>query len=169
MPKAKPTGMSPTAGRPSLLTDEALKDICEALEDGCTYDAAATQGGITYRTFNNWRKRGIAELERREAGGKATDRTGKAEQIYFDFFHDTKKAESDGQRKHLKNIKQAGETQWQASAWIMERRYPADFARRTYARIEGLDALVEQAEKRGISVQELIAAMNEALADDDNS
>ena len=43
-------------GAPSKYTPEVVARIVEALEKGATYKLAAQYGGITFETFNQWRK-----------------------------------------------------------------------------------------------------------------
>jgi hypothetical protein len=42
--------------RPSKLTNETEKAICDAIRDGATYAAASEAAGIAYATFNEWMK-----------------------------------------------------------------------------------------------------------------
>ena len=44
--------------RPSKLTNDTQKLICEAIEDGATYKDAAAIAGVDYSTFNLWMKTG---------------------------------------------------------------------------------------------------------------
>lgn len=102
-------------GRPTKLTPESQKRICDALRIGSTYELAAQYGGVDYRTFLNWMQRG----ETASSG------------IYFQFFQEVKKAEADGAMKWLALIDKAAveDGQWQAAAWKLERRYPRDYGR----------------------------------------
>ena len=45
------------------------------------------------------------------------------------FAEQVKKAESAGKIKHLQKIEKSGA--WQASAWFLERKYPAEYRQRT--------------------------------------
>jgi len=55
---------------------------------------------------------------------------------------------------------------WHASAWILERSDPENWARRSYAKIEGLDELQKLADRHGITLSQIIAAMIDELSDD---
>jgi len=96
-------------GRPSKATIDRLQLVVEGIEKGLPYDTACAIAGICYQTFRNWIKQG----EQEESG------------IFFDFLESVKKAEANSEQNHIDNITQAGgEGMWQASAWMLERRYP---------------------------------------------
>lgn len=93
-------------GRPSKYTPEVAERICQAIELGATYELAAQYGGITYDTFNTWRKNKREFLEAINA------------------------AEGKGATKWLAKIEQAAsDGAWQAAAWKLERRYPHSYGR----------------------------------------
>jgi hypothetical protein len=45
-------------GRPTDLTPEVQKTICEAIEDGCYVETAVSLAGISRPTFYVWLKKG---------------------------------------------------------------------------------------------------------------
>ena len=95
-------------GRPTKLTAETQRRIVEAIQLGCTYNIAASYGGINEGTFYGWMNRG------REA------KTG----IYKEFFQAVKQAESMNAVRNLAAIAQsAKDGNWTAAAWILERRH----------------------------------------------
>lgn len=96
---------------------------------GATFELAAKYAGITYASFNNYRKRGEAELERRKGGAKSGTAQWRKEQPFVEFFLATQKAEADAAVKWLAKIEQAAATHWQAAAWKLERRYPNQYGR----------------------------------------
>lgn len=101
-------------GRPTKLTPDMQKRICEAIRLGMTRERAAWFCGIHRITFLRWIAR----------GDKAT--SGK----YFEFCEALKKAETEGIAVNLKNIHNAAQSgAWQASAWILERRHPEEYGR----------------------------------------
>ena len=101
-------------GRPTKLTPETHKRIVQAIQLGATYELAASYGGVTYETFNNWMKRG-------ETATKGE---------YFQFFNDIKEAEGKGAVGWLAKIEaSANDGNWQAAAWKLERRYPEHYGR----------------------------------------
>lgn len=114
--------------RPTKLTPDVQARIEQALRIGSTYELAAQYGGIGYDCFNEYRKRGKAELDRVQENPKASIR---AEELPFvQFYEATQKAESEGAMGWLAKIeKAANDGNWQAAAWKLERRYPKDYGR----------------------------------------
>jgi transposase len=81
--------------------------ICAAVATGCTYRQAALVAGISYETFNEWRKT-------------------KAQ-----FSDALEKAEAQGVLSRLMRIQNAArEGAWQADAWWLERRQPEQWGKR---------------------------------------
>jgi hypothetical protein len=95
------------AGRPTKRTPEREQRLLDALRAGNTIQHACRYADISDETYANWQKRSLEFLER------------------------VKKAEADAIVRHVANIaKAATDGQWTASAWWLERRYPADYGRR---------------------------------------
>ena len=71
--------------RPSKITPEAQAEIVKAVRLGASYELAASCGGVTYETMNNWRKRGEQEEERRrnEKFWKAEEGTSETPFLLF--------------------------------------------------------------------------------------
>ena len=117
-------------GRPSKLTPGTTARILEAVELGATWERAADAAGVGASTLRDWRQRG-------EAG----------EVPFVAFLAAVKKAEGAGVERALRSIRKAAEGgAWQASAWLLERRYPADYGRRSEvavsARVAESDAAI---------------------------
>lgn len=117
-------------GRPTALTEDTIGRIVTALSQGATYLLAAKYGGVSYNTFNEWCKRGAAELDRREGNVKEGTRQWESEQIFVEFYEATQKAEAQAAVGWLAKIeKAASDGAWQAAAWKLERRYPDRYGR----------------------------------------
>lgn len=88
-------------------TQQVIASITEAITLGATYRRACAAAGISEETFNVWRREKPAFSEAIE------------------------KAEYEFTRKHLDVIRLAAtrDGTWQASAWMLERRYPADYGK----------------------------------------
>lgn len=84
-----------------------INRIKEALELGLTQKEAANIANITQETFYTWMR------EKPE------------------FSELVKSALDNGKAEHLLNIKRAGQTQWQASAWWLERKFPQEWGKRS--------------------------------------
>ena len=112
------------SGRPTKATPETLKIIIDAVSEGLTYETSAALAGITYQTLHDWKKKG-----------------GQGDPVFVDFAEKLMVAEAEGEYTLLANIRRAGESQWQASAWILERRYPQRYGRvdRLKAELTGKD------------------------------
>ena len=93
-------------GLPTKRTPENLQKIVQAIKLGATYELAANYAGMSYETFNEWRK---ADVEVSEA---------------------IKQAEGQAAVLLLSKIEQAAtDGNWQAAAWKLERRYPKMYGR----------------------------------------
>lgn len=115
--------------RPSKLTADVQDRIVEALKLGATFELAAQYGGVSYHSFNLWRKRGAAELER-VANARKNASIRESERPYVEFYEATKKAEGEAAVAWLERIEQAArDGAWQAAAWKLERRYPQQYGR----------------------------------------
>jgi hypothetical protein len=87
-----------------------------AIRLGAPYSQACGYAGIAFQTFNEWRKENAAFSDR------------------------IQKAEGEAVAGWLEKIEAAAtEGAWQAAAWKLERRYPADFGRRDGLEVTGKD------------------------------
>lgn len=116
--------------RPTSLTPDTQARVVEAIKQGATYELAAKFAGISYDTFNNWRKRGRAELERlQNPNTKPRDKEAR----YVQFFEAVEKAEGDATVHWLAIIQKAAfGGNWQAAAWKLERRYYRAYGRQAH-------------------------------------
>lgn len=94
--------------RPAIKLDEGRrKRLMAALEAGATLRMSAAAAGVSEDTLARWRK-ADADLQA-----------------------DIETAEARGAVRALEVIQQAAAAgTWQAAAWMLERRYPADYGRR---------------------------------------
>ena len=87
---------------------------------GLTYALAANSAGVTYHAFNDWIKLG---------------RDSKSEK-YFEFYQHIKKFNTDAAKVLLERLNNAAAVgNCQVSMWILERRFPEEFGRRVYKKI----------------------------------
>jgi len=114
-------------GRKTKLNEEKIKELCAALPTALYVETAANMVGIPHRTLRHWLKRG------REARAKAErDHTPipKSEQIYASLAEEIRKAVASSQIHALRCVHEAATAgQWQAAAWLLERRFPNLFGR----------------------------------------
>lgn len=94
-------------GRPTKYTPENTLAILEAIRTGAPFTHACRYGGVSFETFNEWRKQ------------------------YPEFSEQVKEAEGEAVKGWLDHIETAAKNgSWQAAAWKLERRYPHEFGRR---------------------------------------
>lgn len=91
--------------RKTKYTPETVEKVAQAIRLGSTYILACHYAGISFETFNEWRK---AKPE----------------------FSDTiNAAEGKAAVAWLARIEDASKSQWQAAAWKLERRYPQEYGK----------------------------------------
>jgi transposase len=106
--------------RPCKLTPKIQKKVGDNVALGLTYSLAAEAAGITYKTFNEWLKKG-----RNSTSGE-----------YFKFSQHINKCNAEGAKKLLERLNDAADAgNCQVCMWILERRFPKDFARRQYRKM----------------------------------
>ena len=92
--------------RPTKYTSERAQTAVDAIKLGATYDLAAAAAGISYETFNEWRKR------------------------FSEFSEAINVAEGAAVVTWLTRIEAAAtDGVWQAAAWKLERRYPQHYGK----------------------------------------
>jgi len=85
-------------------SEAMVKEISKYLESGMNIEDTCVLAGISKETFFTWRK------------------------TKSDFSDSTKKAQAKNKANAVVRIQRAGEKQWQALAWWLERKYPEEFA-----------------------------------------
>ena len=127
------------AGQPTKLTPARHKAIVELVKGGLHPSAAVAHIGLDKKCWYNWRDKGM----------KA--KSGK----FFQFFYDVEKAKADAEKHLLDSVLRSGtgytlkkkkiikkpdgsqevtveeqdRRDWQAAAWILERRWPERYTR----------------------------------------
>ncbi len=111
------------ARRPLLLTDHVITELDRLIRAGVPKVEAVLLAGVTEGSFWRWMEVGEADHEH--------DRDTPQRRLWLTVRVATAAWKADT----LSLIRQAarGETagQWQAAAWLLERRYPGEFGRRT--------------------------------------
>jgi len=105
-------------GRRSRLTKRLTDDICGLVERGATEKIAYTALRVPHRTFYRWKAKGRDDAE-------ADKKTA-----YAQFYDALEPATAQFEITHIENIAKASKASWQASAWLLERKYPERYARR---------------------------------------
>jgi transposase len=109
------------AGAKTKLTPEVKDKIVTAIRIGSYDYVAAKMAGISRSTFYEWQDRGSKEKKG----------------IYSEFLDALKKAEAEAEIAAVNDIRKAGETNWQARAWWLERRHGDRWSRRDALALSG--------------------------------
>lgn len=86
--------------------------LLQAIEQGLPLKHAAKLAGISYDTLNRWKTRGSSEF---------------APDEFRKFCVAVEHSEAVAMQINLARIQAAGEKDWRAAAWILERRHPEEF------------------------------------------
>lgn len=116
-------------GRLLSLTKEVQEKIVECVRSGMHFKHAAAMAGISEKSFLTWMAKGR-----------------KKEHPYESFFLAVEKAKAEDIANNCKHINTAAITQWQAAAWMLERKYPEFYGRETW-RIKQLEEELTQLRK----------------------
>ena len=109
--------------RPTKLTYEIQRRIGKNIALGLPYALAAESAGVTYQTFNTWMNKG-----KNSTSGKQ-----------YQFQKHIQKRNADAAKTCLERFNDAAEDgNCQVCMWILERRFPADFGRREYRKINAV-------------------------------
>ena len=139
------------AGRQSKLTHELQEDICKAIRAGLTYEQAATLNGVGVSTFMAWRAKGekaksgiyqelvdaikkaniearaihLQRINKASFGGEEFEETSISEKVDVN----PATGKETVVARETKKTKKKAMPVWQASAWLLERRFPGEFGR----------------------------------------
>ena len=100
-------------GRKTKYSNELATRICANIAGGATYEDACRMEGIATSSYYCWLKK------------------------FPEFSQAVKKATVQFKRVHLSKI--ASADSWQASAWLLERRFPYEYGRRPPVEVMGKD------------------------------
>ena len=89
-----------------------IKIILKAISEGLTQEKAAKLAGIRKETIIDWKKK------------------------YPNFLNQLEQKQIEFESGHLRNIKKASKKQWQASAWLLERKIPEEYSEKRQIKIE---------------------------------
>ena len=98
-----------SVGRPTKRTPETVKKLCDAIRLGASYGDACGYAGIDHDTFSKWRH------------------------DFPEFSAEIKEAEGAGRVQLIAKIqKAANDGNWQAAAWMLERRDPENYGKKSH-------------------------------------
>lgn len=119
-------------GRSTKLTSEVQKIIVETLRVGATFTAAAGRAGVAESTIHKWRQAG--------KGNSPSSRIRHSKRLE-EFALAVDRALADAETRLVGTVNKASSQQWQAAAWLLERRWAGQYGRRDHLE---MDATVTQ-------------------------
>ena len=136
--------------RPTKLTPAVQERLLEAVAAGSYLEEAAAYAGITYQSFRNWMLRG-----QRDTRG-----------VYFEFFENVTRAESEALISAQKKWRSAFDTDWRAILAWAERRYPDRWGRKDRVPSDPLKEREAEriARQNGLDKEEVLASIDRILA-----
>lgn len=112
-------------GRKRQVIDETVRAaVVSAIELNVKLEDAATFAGFSYSTLIKYQALGVEALEKPESERDADERD------YAAFAQAIKAARVRYKLRNLQNIQTHSGDSWQASAWLLERSFPDEYARR---------------------------------------
>lgn len=155
-------------GRPTKLTEERSKSICEALRDALPLDSAARYAGVSVRAVQIWLKRGEDELARIneafEEDPNIEPEIDPAHEIYVRFALDAREAQSRAEHGLLKQIRTAAMLNWKAAAWLLSKLYPDRYADKERLEVSGPDGNPIETKNETSVSPDLIALVGARMA-----
>ena len=105
------------AGRPTKLTPEVQDIIVDGINAGLTFGLTCARAGVTPATFYTfyW-------LEKGEAAKSGA---------LMEFFDTVSRAKADSAMRLVSQITLQAPTDWRAAAFLLERRFPDDYGKRS--------------------------------------
>jgi transposase len=135
------------AGRPSKLTPELTKRLCDWLEAGNFIETACDMEGISRESFYEWLRRGERAW------------SNDIEPVNYVQFSDmVKKAMARMEILTINDLR-AGPMNWQAKAWWLERRHPDRWGNRQKHEHTGKDG--DAIEVRHVSYRDGLTTVTE--------
>jgi transposase len=130
-------------GRPSKLTPERIASIADTLRAGNTRANAAAGAEIHISTFTAWMR--MAEEE------------GAAPELLA-FSAAVKEAEREGEAELVAIIRGAAPRQWAAAAWLLERKHPESWSKKSRVEVSTDNTKADAAVDATIAAAEAEAA-----------
>lgn len=110
-------------GAPTKFTEEYRQKILTNLRSGCSIRVACQAAGVSESLFYEWQAAGREAAERREKGETLTDH----QQTLVEFLEGIHSTYTAVEVQSLAQIRAAGQKEWRAAAWIVERRNPQEW------------------------------------------
>jgi hypothetical protein len=128
-------------GRPTTLTKDVILKAAEYMAEGLVASCVCDLMQIPEGTWMQWQRKGRQENARIEKGSMPRPEMV----LYAEFAKVIKESRAKCERYHLNNIYTASSTEWQASAWCLQRMRPdvyhPEFSRQVKELIDRLKTL----------------------------
>jgi hypothetical protein len=145
-------------GRNHGCTRELAQMLGQVLIQGASVIDACAIVGISASSYYKWKQLGneaISRAEGLQAEGMGIDYT-EDEAAYVMFVDVISRAIPLRKLQLLDRIRKAGEEQWQANAWLLERQHPTEFGRKTQHKIvDWRDEVIDLIKSRTITFEVL--------------
>lgn len=112
------------AGRYSKLTPQLIEDASKIMAAGNYVKTAVGFLNISEDCWYNWIREAKTAIVKQQRGEQLTS----DEQLRIDFQTAIQKAQEAGIIRNMQIIQNAATTNWQAAAWLLERRHPDMFS-----------------------------------------
>lgn len=139
-----------------MLTPETMADIVRMLEVGAYLTHAAAAVGIDRRTVYRWLEQGAA------------DRAARRDTIEVQFADAVARSRAKGCVAMVEVINRAGDRDWRAAAWMLERTEPGLFGQRVEidsSRAQGHGEAPPPATERDVAAAATAAALEQDAID----
>ena len=103
------------AGRPTKLTPDVQELIVDGINAGLTYGMSCARAGVDTATFYRW-------LEKGEVAKSG---------VFREFCDAISRAKADSALRLVSQITLQAPADWRAAAFMLERRFPDDYGKRT--------------------------------------
>ena len=103
------------AGRKTKLTPEVQELIVDGINAGLTFGLTCARAGVNPATFYRW-------LEKGEAAKSG---------VFCEFCDTVSRARADSAMRLVSQITLQAPTDWRAAAFLLERRFPDDYGKRS--------------------------------------
>lgn len=120
-------------GRKLLLNEAMIAKIVEATQYGNYATVICDYVGISTVSLANWLRKG------EELSEKDEDELNDEERLFVKLFFDVRKARGLSEMRAVERIRKAGEQDWKAAAWFLERTATARWGRVDRTEITGAD------------------------------
>lgn len=135
-------------GRPEILNDALMLQICECIATGLSVLSACAYCNISRESYYHWKKLGKE----------------KPDSIYGLFLANIKQADVQGEIRLLTDIQR--DASWQSKAWILERRWPKKWGRKNIIKAE---PVIKEKPTIVYNVKDLTdAELNKILGEEDS-